>query len=99
MYRFSRTVTLKQMAFMPEAVKFASSIVEHLRKEYGWGTVVGSEVYGHPRLHWFTDFETLEKMAQAQGKMSQDKTYWSLLDSAKHLWVDGSVHDRLVKMM
>jgi hypothetical protein len=38
-------------------------------------------------------------MTQRQAKMSQDKTYQSLLDSAKHLWIDGGVQDRLVRLL
>jgi len=99
MFRFTRTVTLKQMASTHEALKFAATMVEHLRKEYGMNTQVGTELFGEPKLHWFTDLETLDQLTQRQSKMLQDKTYWSLIDSAKHLWIDGSVRDRMVKLL
>ena len=99
MYRFTRTATIKLTAGVPEALKFGAQIVAHFHKNYSYDMKLGVEVYGEPKVYWYGDFESLDQAAERNAKLPGDKEYLSLLDSAKHMFVEGSVRDRLVRLI
>ena len=99
MYRFTRTATMKTMAVMPEALKFAAQIAAHLRKTYAYEMKVGVEMYGEPKIYWYGDTESLDEAAARQAKLAGDKKYWALIESGKGFWVEGSIRDRLVRLI
>jgi hypothetical protein len=99
MYRFTRTVTVKHVASMPDAIKMGMGVIEHLRKEYGMSLSMGMEVYGQSKLHYYNDFESLDKVAEMQSKLGQDKAYLSIVEAGRSLFVEGSLHDKLVRLL
>ncbi len=99
MYRYTRTATIKLVAGVPEALKFGAQIVAHFRKTYGYDMKLGVEMYGEPKVYWYGDFESLDQAAERSAKLPGDKKYWSLIESGKHLFVEGSMRDRLVRLV
>ena len=99
MYRFTRTATVRLTAMLPEAIKFATQIAAHFRKTYSYDMKVGVELYGEGKVYWYGDMESLDQAAERNAKLSGDKKYLSLIENGKHLWVEGSIRDRLVRLI
>ena len=99
MYRFTRKVTIKVVAGVPGALQFCGEVTAHLNKTYGLAMKAGLEMFGHNRVYWFYDVNSLDEIAQLNSKLMLDRTYWEILDKAKHLWLEGSAQDRIVKII
>ena len=99
MYRFTRKVTIKVVAGVPGALQFCGEVTAHLNKTYGLAMKSGLEMFGHNRVYWYYDANSLDEIAQLNAKLMLDRSYWELLDKAKHLWLEGSAQDRIVKII
>ena len=84
---------------MPDAIKMGMSVIEHLRKEYGMSLTMGMELYGQSKLHYYNDFDSLDKVAEMQSKLGQDKAYLSIVEAGRNLFLEGSLHDKLVRLL
>ena len=98
MFRFIRTVAVRYAASLPAALKFASEVAAHVNKHHGTDMRFGAEMYGHPRIHWHFDIDSLDKMQQLNAKLMADREYIGMLDKFKENWVEGSMKDTLVAM-
>jgi hypothetical protein len=96
MYRYSRTVTIKNSASMPPALRTGAEIATHLNNTYKLNMRVGSELFGHLRIHWTCDVESLDSMTQLNLKLMQDKAYWEIMERIKPYVLEGSVRDRVI---
>jgi len=99
MYRFTRTVTLKHAALTPDGVKFGMGVIAHLKKTFGHNMQLGVEMYGGTRIYWYYDFESFDKIAEMNAKLVGDKKYWTMLAGGTDLWVEGSLQDRVVRLI
>jgi hypothetical protein len=99
MYRFTRSVATKNAAGMATAIPFATEITAYLNKTYNMRMTVGVEMFGHNRIHWSYDAPTLDAMAEHNTKLMQDRTYWEILTKAAGIWLEGSMKDRVVKLI
>ena len=99
MYRFSRTATVKLGVMLPEATKFAMQVAAHNKKVYDFELKVGVELFGATKIHWYADLDSLDEWTERNAKLATDKKYWALLESNKHLWVEGSLQDRVVRLV
>lgn len=99
MYRFIRSVTVKNAASMPAALQFCIAVTSHLNKTYNLNMKTGAEMFGNTRVYWFYDVESIDAMGELNAKLMQDHPYWEILEKAKHLWVEGSGQDKVVKLI
>ena len=60
---------------------------------------VGVEMFGKMRVYWSYDVASLDEVATINTSLMQDRAYWGFLEKAKHLWVEGSMNDRIVKLI
>ena len=98
MYLFTRTVRVKNAASMAAAIRFANEVCAHVNKTYPVKMRFGVEVFGHTRIDWFMDLDSVDQSLAMNQKMLTDTDYQSLLGKGKDLWVEGSLKDRLVRM-
>jgi hypothetical protein len=50
-------------------------------------------------MHWSFDVVSLDEVSERNARLAKDKKYQTLLDSGKHLWVEGSLRDGIVKLV
>ena len=98
MYRFMRTVQARNAACIAPAVAFAASVCAYVNKTYKVDMHFGVEAFDKARIHWFMDFESVDKAMAMNRAMLQDHEYQKMLDQAQTLWVEGSLHDALVNL-
>ena len=98
MYRFMRTVQAKNAASVAPAVTFAAGICAYVNKTYKVDMHFGVEAFDKSRIHWFLDFESVDKSLAMNRAMLQDHEYQKMLDQSKTLWVEGSMRDILVNL-
>jgi hypothetical protein len=99
MYRFIRTATVRNGALMPTALMFASQVTAHVNNRYGLNMRFGAEQYGSSKIHWHFDIDSLDKMQQANEKMLEDREYIALLQKFQDTWLEGSMHDAVVRLV
>lgn len=98
MHLFIRSVRAKHAASVPPAIRFASGICDYVNKTYHVKMRFGVEVFGHPKINWMIDFESVDAALAMNQKMMADPEYHALLEKANDLWVMGSMKDRLIRM-
>ncbi len=99
MHLFTRTVRVKNAASMAAAIRFATEICAYVNKTYHVKMRFGTEVFGHARIAWFMDFDSVDQSLAMNQKMLMDTDYQTLLGKGKDLWVEGSLKARLVRMV
>ncbi len=99
MYRFIRTATVKNAAFVLPALKFASQVTAHLNSRYGIHMRFGAEQFGGACIHWHFDADSVDRMQQLNEQLMEDKEYIGLLEKFKDNWAEGSMHDTLIRLM
>jgi hypothetical protein len=99
MYRFTRSVSVNNAASMPAAMQFCNEVTKHLNEAYSLNMKAGAQLFGSAKVYWFFDMDSLDGMSQLNLKLMQDRVYGSILDKAKHLWVEGSGKDHVVKLI
>lgn len=98
MYRFMRTVQARNAACIGPAVVFAASVCSHVNKTYKVDMHFGVEAFNQACIHWFLDFESVDKAMAMNRAMLQDHAYQKMLDQAQTLWLEGSLRDTLVNL-
>ena len=99
MYRFIRTVTPVNGASVPAALQFCAEVTAHLNKSHGLNMKAGIELFSQGRIHWHFESDSVDKMTELNRKLMADTAYWALLDKYKHVWVEGSMKDRVVSLV
>lgn len=98
MHLFTRSVRVKNAAGMAAAIRFATEICAYVNKTYNVKMRFGVEVFGHTKLYWYMDFDSIDQSLAMNQKMLTNADYQTLLGKGKELWVEGSLKDRLVRM-
>lgn len=96
MFRFERSVTLRNAADIATAVQFATEITAYVNKRHFLNMKFGVEHFGAPCVHWYFDNESLDKMTQVNADLLKDRDYLGMLDRVKGIWLDGSLKDTIV---
>ena len=91
MYTSTRMTRFKTVAAMMAGVPTCVALVEHMKKEYGLdATLLSPAMGGHPaRVLFVTRGDDLQKMQDAQDRMTQDPKFRELVGKLGDL-VDGS---------
>ena len=98
MYRFERSAIAKNPADMPAAVQFATEVTSYVNKRHSLNMKFGVELFGAPRVHWYFDAESLDKMNQLNTTLLQDREYSEMLNKARGLWTEGGLKDSIVTL-
>lgn len=99
MYRFIRTAIPRNAAHIPAALQFAGEVTAHLNRTYGVKMQAGIELFGKGRLHWHFEAPSIDQMTEMNRKLMTDATYQALLDKSNHLWIEGSMKDRVISLL
>jgi hypothetical protein len=98
MFRFERTTTVKSVADMPAAMQFAAEVTGYLNKQHSLKMDFGAEVFNEYRVHWYFDFESVDKLSAMGMTLLQDAKYTEMLAKGRAFWVEGSLRDTIVKL-
>ena len=98
MFRFERCATVKTAGDLPAAVQFATDVTGYLNKRHSIHLSFGIEIFGEPRIHWYFDADSVDKMTQVHAAMLKDREYLGMLDKVKGIWVEGSLKDTVVSL-
>ena len=99
MYRFTRTATIANAAYIPQAMNLAMDLCGYINKTHNLNVKAGMEMYGHLNIHWQFETDSLDKISAINTKLLQDKGYFALIEKGKDYWVQGSLKDRIVNFM
>jgi hypothetical protein len=99
MQLFIRSVTVKHAASAAAAMQFAASVCAYVNKTYQVKMKCGMEAYGRLRIHWLLDMDSFDAAMAMNQKILSDPEYMALLNNGKDLWVEGSLKDRLIRVL
>lgn len=98
MHLFIRSLTVKHAASAAAALKFAGEISAYVHKTYQVNMKFGMEVFGHMRIYWLLDMDSVDAAMAMNQKMLVDADYQALLGKGKDFWVEGSLKDKLIRL-
>ena len=100
MFRFHRIARAKPNKF-PDAVRWAKEVAEHINTKYAPISVQAyAELFGDVNtIHWYADYEDLATIERANAQLLADQGYWTLLNKAGDLFIEGSSHDTLIQSL
>ena len=93
MVRFQRSL-VPMIGKFPEAVEFAKQITNYVKGKYKTDTRVYTQSDG--TLYWITNYEDFDAFGRIRTQIVTDKEYWSMVEKASNLFVEGSVEDILL---
>jgi len=99
MYRFTRSIAVKEASRFPAAVQFGTEVCGYLDKTYGLKLRLGVEMFGSAVLHWHLDAESMDALHGINAKLLQDRQYTAMLDKVKDLFVEGSLKDSIISLL
>jgi hypothetical protein len=98
MFRVELTTTVKSVADMPVAMQLAAEVTGCVNRQHSLKMNFGAEVFNECRIHWYFDFESVDKLSAMGMTLLQDAKYTEMLTKGKGLWVEGSLRDTIVKL-
>ena len=99
MYRFQRSARA-QSATLVQALQFAVEANEYMRKKYPEAAnpqVFTEEFGGLGTIVWTADYKDLAALDAVRAKLMSDSGYVALVEKAAGLFIEGSVHDQLLR--
>jgi len=85
---------------LPHALAFAREIAAHIKDKHGVELSIAMPIGGNPfRIGWSTRYESLAVMEEKQGAMMGDPRYVELVVQGAELFIAGSVHDEVWKIL
>ena len=99
MFRFVRTLTVRESGDLPAAVQFAAETTAYSNKNYAVNFKYGTESGGEQKIYWSMDFDSYAKLREYADKIMKDREYWALLQKTKGVFVEGSMKDTFVNFV
>jgi hypothetical protein len=99
MFRFTRSVTLKDTGRTPMAIENSMKIVSHLKENYDLELHHGVELFGNAKLHWWFDTKSLDDITEINSKLMTDKKYLGIVREVSEHYIEGSLHDTIIKTL
>lgn len=99
MYRYSRTIIVKNGASMQPAMQIGTEITAHVNRMYGLKMRMGPELFNELKVHWMYDADTLEGMMALSAKLAQDTVYWEMMGKLKPFVLEGSVREKVIALL
>eukprot|EP01034_Spumella_vulgaris_P030302 gene30302-37494_t len=85
MHLYTRSVHVKNDASISAAIRFATEVCAYVNKTYSTKMRFGIEAFGHAKVHWFMDFDSVDQSLAMHQKMLLDHDFQSLLGKGKDL--------------
>ena len=100
MYRFTRTARIKD-GKGPEARQWAKTWITYMNEKYpGNNWEAGFEVFGTVNtVHFTGTLAELTDWDPLMAKYSADTTWQALSDKHVEYYIDGSMHDTLIRLV
>lgn len=100
MYRFCRTAQPRSGRGL-DATKLATETTAFINAKYAPLVMQAyTEMFGQLwRLHWYIDFPDLAAFEKFNDQLATDEGYWAILRKLPDVYVDGSVHDTLIRLL
>jgi len=99
MFRFERRATAKTGTDLPAALRVAAELTGYVNQHHGLKMKFGAEIFGAPRVHFYFDADSLDKLVQVNAALMQDRDFLGISERAKGLWVEGSLQDTIVNLV
>jgi hypothetical protein len=82
-----------------EVIRFAKEIADFINKKYAPISVqVYSEVFGELNtIYWQTDYADLASLEEFHARLIADHDYQAIVAKGNDIFVDGTLHDKLLK--
>jgi hypothetical protein len=82
-----------------EIVKFAKEVADFVNTKYAPVSVqVYSELFGDlDTVYWQTDYDDLASLEEIQAKLTSDPDYLAILSKGSDIFIEGTLHDKLMK--
>ena len=99
MIEFHRVATIAN-GKIPGALAFAHEISAYLKDAHGIEVAVAMPVGGNPhRIGWSSHYENLAAMEAKQTGYMSDPKFMDMLAKSADLFISGSVHDEVWKIL
>ena len=82
-----------------EVIQFAKEIADFVNTKYAPASVqVYSELFGELNtIYWHTDYDDLAALEEIHAKLIADPEYQAIVDKGSDIFIEGSLHDNLMK--
>ena len=82
-----------------EGVQFAKEIADFINTKYAPVSVqIYTELFGELNtIYWHTDYDELATLEKANAKLTADPDYLAILSKGADIFVEGTLHDKLLK--
>jgi len=99
MFRFTRRGTLRNASYIPQAIGWATELNSYINEKYDADLKFGLEMFNELTMTWFFDAENLSDIQAFNEGIMQDQDYWTQVQKAADFWVEGSLEDRIVRVL
>ena len=101
MLRFYRTGRVKNgKNLFIEAVQWAKEVAGYLNGTYSLSMQVYSEIFGDfGSIYWYVDYKDLATADAVGGKLMSDQKYWAMVNKGMELFIDGTFHDKIMRLV
>ncbi len=98
MFRFQRSARAKVGKAL-EAVQFAKEVAEYINTKYAPASVQAyTEQFGDINtIYWYVDYKDLATIEGINTQLLADQGYWAIVNKAADLFIEGSLHDTLMR--
>ena len=98
MIRYQRVGQVK-IGKLGEAILFAKEVANLVNTKFAPISVqVYNELFGELNIiYWHADYDDLATLENVHAKLTADPEYLTLLSKASDIFVEGSLHDTLMK--
>ncbi|MCJ7686558.1 MAG: hypothetical protein MUO68_19940 [Desulfobacteraceae bacterium] len=98
MIRWMRSARMARGDAM-KAIAWSKEVAEYAKKYEGVSSVdVFLDAFGDSgTIRWIVDYEDLATLEKAQNQLMVDQDYWKKLGEAQNLFIEGSVHDIVMR--
>ncbi len=97
MYKLLRSSKAK--GSFPEALRWAKEAAEYITTKHSpLKVLVSTGLFGDVNtIFWEVEYKDLASFEASSAKLNADQGYWAVLSKATGLFIEGSLHDSLMR--
>ena len=82
-----------------KVLAWSKEIAEYVKKYEGLSSIaVFLDAFGDSgTVRWIVDYEDLATLEKVMNQLMADQEYWKKLEQAKNFFIEGSVHDIVMR--
>lgn len=98
MIRWMRSARMARGNAM-KVLAWSKEIAEYVKKHEGISSIdVFLDAFGDGgTVRWIVDYEDLATLDKTQNQIMADQEYWKKLEAAQNLFIEGSIHDVVMR--